>query len=238
MKENKLIIGIIPTITNSKDDPYQDNYHVVTMYMDMIEKNNAIAFMIPIINNHVDYDSLKICDAFLLPGSEIINNLYYEVIDYAINNHKSLLGICAGMQALSIYSRIINKTKKYNDLFWQEYNNLKNKGILLNKVNNHYHKITKDTLLDSVRHNININKDSFLYKVYGNNKDVISMHSYSIRDVDNDFKIVAYSDDNIIEAIEYNKDNLIIGIQFHIEIDESDNLFKEFISYINDKKTR
>lgn len=232
-KSNKIIIGIIPTINISEDDPYQDNLHVVSMYIDMILRNDAIPFMLPINNGHIDNNSLELCDGFLLPGSGKIRNIYYEVIDYAINNKKPLLGICAGLQALGIYSNIIDKTSNYNADFWKEYEVLKDNNNLLKKADNHFNIVTKDkSTYDLARHNINIKKDSYLYRAYGLNKNIISLHSFSLPSVGSIFDITAYSDDLVIEAIEYKHDNFIVGIQGHIEIEEDDNLFKEFIKYI------
>lgn len=46
---------------------------------------------------------LSICDGFFIQGGKDIDPWFYDVIKYAINNKKPILGICLGCQTLGTY---------------------------------------------------------------------------------------------------------------------------------------
>ena len=76
-------------------------------------------------------------------------------------------------------------------------------------------------------HEININKDSFLYEIYGVEKiNVNSLHHQSIKDIAKNFNISAKSNNNIIEGIE--NDN-IICVQWHPEKMNDISFFKKWV---------
>ena len=89
------------------------------------------------------------------------------------------------------------------------------------KIDNHYSK----------KHLININKESVLHKLYGDNLIVNSRHNYSLEYVNKPFIIGAKSDDNVIECIEWiDDDHFVLGVQFHPEdLDNMDKLYNYFI---------
>ena len=81
-------------------------------------------------------------------------------------------------------------------------------GTLFQSIPNH-------NLKDQSNHMLNLEKDSFLHKIYKKDKiKVNSYHKQAIKDVAPGFRIVAICDDGTIEGIE--KDN-IIGVQWHPE---------------------
>lgn len=206
----KKIIGIIPsTLGFNTNNPFDDKYYVQNTYIKKLNKFNCIPIVLPPIDLKINYNSLKICDAFLIIGGKNIHEYHYEVIDYAIKSYKKLLGICLGMQAIGMYS-----------------NNDKNETTLKLVDNHYFDKIThnnKEVLI----HDVLIEEDSLLSKILGTKIKVNSIHNYVVTKVTAPFKIVAKSDDNI-EGIEYKN---IIGVQFHPELMEnSDNLFKWLIS--------
>lgn len=97
-------------------------------------------------------------------------------------------------------------------------------GTLKQHIENHS---SEDTL---IKHNINIEEDSFLYSLYGKSSEVNTIHHQSINRVANGFKITATAEDGTIEAIE--KGNLI-GVQWHPEVDFEYNTFKKFLELCN-----
>ena len=164
-------------------------------------KCNTIGIMMYDNYNSFDNNVIKCCDIVFQGGTDIF--LYhYKILEYAINNNIPVLGICMGHQIIGLYSN--------------------NKGEeSLVKVNNHYNRM----------HKININKDSILYYLFGNEMLVNSRHKFVLEDVSYPFIISAKSDDNYIEAIEYIDDNhFVLGVQFHPEdLDNMDNLYNYFI---------
>ena len=162
-------------------------------------------------NSHFDTNILDKCDGVIFQGGTDIYPYYYEILNYCFNNNIPVLGICMGMQIIGLYA---NKQED-DDLI---------------KIDNHYNK----------EHFININKDSFLYKLYGEKIFVNSRHNYVIDFVNKPFIINAKSDDGIIEGIEYIDDNhFIIGVQFHPEdLDNMDKLYNYFIKECLTRKKR
>lgn len=161
--------------------------------------------------NNFNLDILKLCDGIIIQGGNNIYPYHYKIIEYCINNNKPLLGICMGHQAIGLYTT----TKNENDL---------------EKVDNHY----------LTNHNININKDSFLYKLFNKTLYVNSRHLYRLKDVNKPFKITAKSDDNTIEAIEYIDDkHFVLGLQFHPEdMDNMNKLYNYFIKEVLTRKNK
>lgn len=165
-------------------------------------KCNTIGIMMYDNYNSFDTNVIKCCDGIVFQGGTDIFLYHYKILEYAINNNIPVLGICMGHQIIGLYSN--------------------NKGEeSLVKVNNHYNRM----------HKININKDSILYYLFGNEILVNSRHNFVLEDVSYPFIISAKSDDNYIEAIEYIDDNhFVLGVQFHPEdLDNMDNLYNYFI---------
>lgn len=165
-------------------------------------KCNTIGIMMHDNYNSFDNNVIKCCDGIVFQGGTDIFLYHYKILEYAINNNIPVLGICMGHQIIGLYSN--------------------NKGEeSLVKVNNHYNRM----------HKININKDSILYYLFGNEMLVNSRHKFVLEDVSYPFIISAKSDDNYIEAIEYIDDNhFVLGVQFHPEdLDNMDNLYNYFI---------
>lgn len=180
---------------------------------ELISKNiiNSIsdkASILGIINsdkNYADTEILNKCDGIIIPGGTDIYPYHFQIVKYAINNNIPLLGICLGNQILGLYS---NKNKRQD----------------LKEIKNHYNE----------NHDINIIKDTKLYKLFGNKIRVNSRHKYALKEVVAPFKVSAISDDNVIEAIEYITDDVyLIGIQWHPEdIKNMNNLFNDFIKQV------
>ncbi len=139
-----------------------------------------------------------------LEGLEYPEDPYEDELDFKLielfeKNNKPILGICSGLQSLNIY---------YG-------------GSLKQHIDDH---TSKEKL---VRHNINIEENSFVHSLYVNKAEVNSIHHQAINRVADGFKVTAVSDDGIVEAIE--KGNLI-GLQWHPEVDYEIDTFKKFLN--------
>lgn len=112
------------------------------------------------------------------------------------------------MQAIGMYSN-----NDYNEL-------------TLMTINNHYYDHMTNKSQELLVHNIDIEKCSTLYKIFGEKLKTNSIHKYGLKYISLPFKVIAKSN-NIIEAIEYKN---IIGVQFHPELmDNTNELFKWLI---------
>ena len=138
-----------------------------------------------------------------LEGLEYPEDSYEDELDFKLielfeKNNKPILGICSGLQSLNIYHG----------------------GSLKQHIDEH---TSKEKL---VRHSVKINRDSFLYSLYGKENNVNSIHHQAINKLAEGFKVTAVADDGTIEAIEREK---FIGVQWHPEVDDEYNTFKKFV---------
>lgn len=236
---NKVIVGILPqTKLNQDDNPYNDKYEFLDLYSRVIIELGAIPVGICLNNGNLDYSSLEICDAFILPGGNKVDRCYYETLFYCLKVNKPLLGICLGFDVMAIFSMVLDYIKDNSSYsFIEEYKKLKetNNNTLLKKIespNIHGDIIVNYKNVDSARHEINIiSKDSILYNIFKQEKlNVVSLHIYSPKWIGKKFKITATASDGVVEAIEF-KDTkyFIVGVQWHPEWDKDYLIFKRLI---------
>ena len=133
------------------------------------------------------------------PEDPYEDELDFKLIELFEKNNKPILGICSGLQSLNIYHG----------------------GCLKQHIDDH---TSKENL---VRHNIDIEENSFVHSLYGDKAEVNSIHHQAINRVAEGFKVTAVSDDGTVEAIE--KGNLI-GLQWHPEVDYEIDTFKKFLN--------
>ena len=173
-----------------------------------------------------DLNKIKSSDKIVLPGQgsfkscvEALNNingLVETLNDFAINKKKPLLGICVGLQMFA-------------DVGYEE---IETKGLgwisgKVSKIDNHNGKYK----LPHIGWNqINILKESKIFKDIKNNSHMYFVHSYEL--VPEDKKVISATTDyssNIVCSIE--KEN-IFGTQFHPE--KSDKIGLKIINnFIN-----
>ena len=134
----------------------------------------------------------------IYPEDNYEDELDFRLIELFERQKKPILGICSGLQSLNIYFG----------------------GTLKQHIDEH---TSKEKL---VRHLVKINRDSFLYSLYGKENNVNSIHHQAINKLAEGFKVTAVADDGTIEAIERNN---LIGVQWHPEVDGEYRTFKKFV---------
>lgn len=134
----------------------------------------------------------------IYPEDNYEDELDFRLIELFERQKKPILGICSGLQSLNIYFG----------------------GTLKQHIEEH---TSKEKL---VRHLVKINRDSFLYSLYGQENNVNSIHHQAINKLAEGFKVTAVAEDGTIEAIEREK---FIGVQWHPEVDDEYNIFKKFV---------
>ena len=234
----KIIIGIIPIIKND-NNPYLNTYTFVKKYSEVLYKFNAIPLGILPDDDTLKEDVLDLCDGFIFPGGSAINPNLFAIFSYAIFHHKPVLGICLGMQAMGIFSLILDVMQKIhlplNDNFAkikEIYASLKKQDNLLPSVTNldeHFNFIPDFQNAQNHTHQIKILPNTMLYEVYGTSQvSVTSLHRHYLKEVGKSFIVSAMSRDGTTEAIE-NKDYHFLGVQYHPEALEDAQLFNYFI---------
>ena len=159
---------------------------------------------IPINNDFIKTKELvKLCDGVVLSGGDDFLDQDFKIVNYLYNENIPTLGICLGMQTMG---RVFSN---------------KNEVDICGHLNNELYV-----------HDINIEKNSLLYKIVRKNKiKVNSRHKSAIADTS--LFISAKSDDEVIEAIEDLSKKFFLGVEWHPESLNDENTKKLFDYFIN-----
>lgn len=177
-----------------------------------------------------EYDFEKICDCcdgLVIPGSPLnIDPSYWggepfdppnkadefaldsKVIAAFAERGKPIFGICGGHQAINVvFGGSLIRVADVRGEKFEEPHCVKIKTV--DRFGN---------ALKYTNHKISIEKDSFLYDVFGSTSAIVnSYHGWAIDRVAPGFRVVATTQDGIIEAIE-NKERKIYATQWHPEL--------------------
>ena len=235
--KNKIVIGIMPELElYQTDNPYADVYFIVNNYVKRVYESGAIPIGLLLNDGKLSLEQLSLCDAFIIPGGIKIDPSIYQLLEYANDNKKPVLGICLGMQSMCVYSVLNDKGVKpsLQDEYRVAYDEMKNNKPVLFKLENnekHSHYVTRNNI-DFARHKVDIDSNSLLNQLYdGKEVNGVSLHGVVVQYVGSLLNVVAKTDDDVIEGVE-NKDLLWVGVQYHPEIDDNDILIKNFVKEI------
>lgn len=240
---NRPLIGITCNFYPAKDDRDfsrgRDVNYLLVDYHKYVENAGGIPILLPVIHDkEVLKQTIARIDAlYLSGGADIAPEFYHETIlddqwrgeiprsqfeidvfKIALQQNKPIFGICRGLQLINV---ALGGTL-YQDLGKQC--NLDNHRVIEGKPVPH--------------HNVNIEPDSWLYKVIGNNTiRVNSSHHQAIKTLASSLKVTATSEDGVIEGIESTNENFIVAVQWHPERMEADhaNLLAENIVQVATK---
>ena len=211
-------------------------------YPNAIFNAGGIPIILPLINDiNIIQEQLSCCDGLLLPGGIDVNPLSYEelpkpllgntnsLVDWyhislvkkAFEMDIPILGICRGCQVINV---------AFGGTLYQDISYATETQIL--------HK--QDSHLSERCHPIFIEKNSFIYDIFGSNYLVNSAHHQAVKNLGNNFIISSISPDGIIESIEMQNKNFVVGVQWHPEMLalKDDTMLNLFIKFINSCNTK
>lgn len=190
------IIGIVTRMDTLKSDRKVDITYQTIRKIVVSENAIPLAIIPPIaketetlsLNKQQEWNRiLSLCDGFIFQGGDNFYDYDLYVIDYAYQNDIPSLGICLGMQLMSVY-----------------------KNGILGKLNTNLHYQLKDYV-----HSVKVKEDSKLASILKTTElNVNSRHHDYVLDTELD--VVATSTD-IIEAVEDKKKKFFIGVEWHPE---------------------
>lgn len=216
----KPIIGI--TSSHEKENGLR-NYHRTTVSIDYTKgviEGGGIPIVIPTTGDiEIIKEQLNLIDGLILSGGPDINPIYYgedfkekigvisperddneiKILKEFLKTEKPILGICRGHQLLNVYFG----GTLYQDLSYFEMEPLKHR---------------QDLYPELEIHNVAIEKNSILEKLYGESIRTNSFHHQAINKLGEGFKVIAKSSDGIVEAIEKIDHKFCLGIQWHPEM--------------------
>lgn len=143
------------------------------------------------------------------PFNDTLDIFQKLVLDEAVLQKLPIFGICRGIQIMNVYfggtliQDIKTQIKDINNSNDTKY------GI----------KHAQTGLRYPHSHSINIEKDTLLYRLFGNKESVRvnSLHHQAIKDLAKCFKVNARANDGVIEAVEKIDDPRIFAVQWHPE---------------------
>ncbi len=236
----KPLIGVMGNRIPNRDPLFQgmERDYVNHDYIHAIEECGGIPVILPITKDpELLIPFIDRIDGLLLSGGyDIHPSIYGEaphpllqyadkgidivqlaLVQYAISIKKPILGVCRGLQLLTI----AGGGTLYQDISLAQKNPIQ-----------HFQNAKRW----EATHNVTISPSSILAKNFGSEIMTNSYHHCCMRDCPESFRITAMASDDIPEAIEYKGSyQFIIGVQWHPEMmmvhsDSMRPLFESFIS--------
>lgn len=228
------VIGIT---TSMKKESFRSYSQVGYEYIDKIEKSGGIPLEIPILQDFTIELLSHLMDSFdgiIFSGGGNIDSLWYgeqplekQSIETGLRNRFEralffaakekkvpILGICRGSQLINV----LQGGSLFQNIDIQMYTQIDHEGV--------------DKKIEEKQHVVYLEKDSLVAKIYKKSKiSVNSFHVQCIKQLGENLKVTAKSEDGISEAIEYEGDFFMQGVQWHPEaLDDQLPLFKEFVN--------
>ena len=155
---------------------------------------------------------LDMCDGILIPGG--LKRFEYDIfiLKYALEKNIPILGICLGMQILTMMDEDGNQI------------------LNLEEISSSNHACYDNNLV----HNVNISEDSKLYSIIGKDKFMVNSRHRMMVTNPSLFTVYGRSDDGVIELIERHDKKFAIGVQWHPEmmLEDKDQM-KIFDSFVD-----
>ena len=243
----KPIIGMISPRTTEEDRPFNNYTKFINTYPTRIIEAGGIPIGLVFPSGKFEIEQAELCDGFIFQGGPIIESSQINIVKYAIDKKKPILGICLGMQTMAGYNWVYNElgnTSTYSEIenfFKPEY-----EDYFLERREGH-NELDPFYLsqIEKSKHNIILDKNSKLYELYNTNTiNEPSLHGFVVKDnaLDNSelFKIAGKSEDGTIEAIEgLDPEHFMIGVQFHPELEDyNSHLFRRLVKEARKTKHR
>jgi len=207
--EQKPLIGITSVY---KDYSNSVNFN----YIKAVEQNNGIPIILPTVENEdtIEIYVKKLDGLVLIGGADIPPSAYGQtphpsvnimaderynferrLIEKWLNTGKPTLGICLGMQFTNVVSG----------------------GTLIQDIPSQIGQIVDHRCYQKL-HKITIDPSSNLAKILNTTQaNVYSAHHQAVKDIGQNLKPVAESDDGIVEALERTDGNFGLFLQWHPE---------------------
>ena len=242
------IIGILPDYKENEQNSYSTKsfYAIRTSFIEAIVNAGGLPLILPYYYQKID-QYLEMIDGLMIIGGyfDIHPNRYsneslhpktklnmvrsdyeFAFASKALNhNNMPILGICNGMQLLSVM---------HNGKLIQHIPDEKNSKNI-NFINHEQSHTKGFEDYSTPYHDVEIVENSQLFSIIG--KKTIktnSSHHQGVRSVGNQLKVVAYASDGMIEAVEKPDHPFCIGVQWHPELfpaETDPKIFSAFIAH-------
>lgn len=224
------LIGIT---TYGRND--QDQYHLYGYYVEAVRRAGGIPTLLPPGETACDRLFDRIDGLVLTGGGDIDPQRYsgpghpmicridetrdefeFTLAQLALQNTKPVLGICRGLQVLSVVAGVEKLVAHVPDVFGDRVP----------------HRTAKKTGLE---HRVALQPDSRLARVMGSTDiAVVSWHHQAVYAPPPQWVVVGQAEDGLIEAMEHSHHPWAIAVQWHPEMSPLDDphqsaLFRDFV---------
>lgn len=233
------VIGITSSI---KKEEFRAYSNVGYEYIDKIQKAEGIPLEIPVLINFSMETLNRLVDSLdgiIFTGGQNVDSLWYgeqPLIEQCIeaelrnkferalffaakNKRLPILGICRGSQLINV----LQGGSLVQDISKQINTKIDHSGV--------------GRKLGEKQHFVYLEENSLIFKILRKRKiSVNSFHVQCIKELGENLKVTAKSEDGIIEAIEYEGDFFMQGVQWHPEaLEDQLSFFKEFVNICSAK---
>lgn len=210
------VIGVVPLV-----DDQRHSLWMLPGYMQGIEEAGGIPMMLPLTTDKIFLEEMmNVCQGILLTGGQDVNPLLYgeevsaacgecsperdtmeaELLRIALEEDKSVFGICRGIQFLNVY---LGGTL-YQDI----------PAEYPTSINHHM-----TPPYDRMIHTVSILPDTPLHDILKcSTLPVNSYHHQAVKTLGTGLKLTAISEDGLTEGIYMPDHRFVLAIQWHPEL--------------------
>lgn len=235
----KVAVGI----SWQEDIDQEEHGEDLMAYINTVEKAGGEPVLLPLVKDQEEAKAeLEKVDCLIMTGGEDVDPAYYNeepdpnledvnkerdvsdmaFLQEAIDEDMPVLCTCRGMQVLNVLSG----GSLYQDIPTTE--EFKEQAIV--------HRDPEE--IDFTYHDLTIDKDSQLARIVGGTTlNANSWHHQGVKDVGDNLKVTATSEDGCIEGLERTDCSYVVGVQFHPEwsVEEGDDSFLVFFTDLMDQ---
>lgn len=211
-----------------------------------VSRDNVLPVLIPDVEEPHFTNILRQINGFVLQGgNDLAPETYGEapigkwkgdayrdqyemkIIDFAIRNSRPLLGICRGFQLMNVY---------FGGTLYQDISTQFPTSITHRSAEKY----------DHLKHRIHFESNNFLERLYSGIPDpyVNTVHHQAVKELGDQLKIYARSEDGLIEAFGYTQEpeGKVFGIQWHPEFSSTlrdevipcEPLYQAFLDHVQE----
>ena len=232
----KPIIGVLPLWDDEKESLW-----MLPGYFHGIEEAGGMPIMLPLSSEPVTIEQcVKMCDGFLFTGGHDVSPEWYgmeafssnvicskmrdemegALMKRALEENKSILGICRGIQFLNVH---LGGTL-YQDLPTEHPSGVEHHQTAPYDIPVHTNRIVKDSPLHQLLEKENLAVNSY--------------HHQAIRKLAPDLEVMAESEDGLVEAVYMPSKMFVWALQWHPEFayktdKDRRKIFQAFVDSMN-----
>lgn len=224
------IIGITSNIEYNPEDRNFFQVYVAKGYVEGVQKAGGLPLVLPIGQPELAAGYADTIDKLILTGGQNVMPHFYGEEKTIVSDDYSL---ARDEFELALIREMVKRRKPiFSVCRGTQLFNVAMGGTLHQEIKEHW----QDLSAMHPTHNISLETESILGKIFGPKPAINSFHRQAIKDLAPNLEVIGYSDkDNIIEAVQSKDGYPYLGVQWHPEfmIDHREEDLKLFDYIVN-----